>query len=47
MVSETYRAEVEYEIAHPRQGIAAAVAALGLGPGQRVLDVGLGSGRVR
>jgi SAM-dependent methyltransferase len=44
MVSEEYRAEVEREIARPRQSIAAAVAALGLGPGGRVLDVGCGAG---
>lgn len=44
MISEAYRAEVAYEIAHPRQSIVAAIAALGLTPGQALLDVGCGAG---
>jgi SAM-dependent methyltransferase len=44
MSGDALRAEVEYEIAHPRAGVLAAVAAPGLQPGQRMLDVGCGPG---
>lgn len=44
IIGEELRAEVEHGIANPRAGVLAAVAALGLRPGQRVLDVGTGRG---
>lgn len=44
MTSDTFRAEVEYEIAHPRQSVLAALPLLGLRADGRLLDVGCGAG---